>query len=280
MKNQIAIIGLAILLAAFILADRTIVWSFSFLDNSSYFSNELFFETLPLGGMVSLNFDDGYASSYKYGWPIIKASGLPSTHYVITHYLDHFDYLTSREVLELERAGAEIGGHSRTHPYLAQIDPYDLSWQIAGSRADLLKLGVKKVETFAYPYGSVNGQVAEATKKAGFSGARAFDLGLDDKTIDPFWLHRWGVTLNNSWPEIKDKIDTAMRDKKWVILVFHRIDEDGNSISIRHEVLQQIVDYLKEQKILVVTTAEGLRLLHPGNLIIPLATSTEAGHGG
>lgn len=280
MKNQIAIIGLAILLAAFILADQTIVWSFSFLDNSSYFSNELSFETLNLGGMVSLNFDDGYASSYKYGWPIIKASGLPSTHYIITHYLDHFDYLTSGEVLELERAGAEIGGHSRTHPHLSQIDKYDLPWQIAGSREDLLRLGVKKVETFAYPYGSVNDEVAEATKKAGFVGARAFNIELNDKNTDPFWLQRWGVTLNSSWPEIKDKIDTAMRNKKWLILVFHRIDEDGNSISIRHETLQQIVDYLKEQKILVVTTAEGLRLLHPDSLITPIATSTETGHGG
>jgi len=261
MKNQIAIIGLALLATSFILADRNIVWSFSFLIKSTSPSNQLSFETLPLGGMVSLNFDDGFASAYENGWPIIKASGLPSTHYIITNYLDHFDYITSGEVLEMERAGAEIGAHSRTHPALAEIDKYDLPWQIIGSRADLLKLGVKKVETFAYPYGSQNELVVEAVKKAGFLGARAFDLGLNDRVTDKYLLKHWGVLGHNSWPEIKAQIDLAIREKKWLIFVFHRIDEDNNSINVRHEILQQIVDYLKAQKILVVTTAEGLRLL-------------------
>jgi len=263
MKNHIAVIGLVILMAAFILADQNISWGFSFtVLNSSDNLPESSFETLPLGGLVSLNFDDGFASAYDHGWPIIKASGLPSTFYIITDYLNHSGYLTGEEVLELAQAGVEIGAHTKTHPDLSQIDKYDLPWQIEGSRADLLKLGVKKVETLAYPYGGYNEMVVTEVKKAGFVGARAFDLGLNDGATDPYRLHHWGVLDKNSWPEVKDKIDSAMRDKKWLILVFHRIDEDGNSMSIRHEVLQQIVDYLKAQKILVVTTAEGLRLLH------------------
>ncbi|MCX6712504.1 MAG: polysaccharide deacetylase family protein [Candidatus Vogelbacteria bacterium] len=283
MKNHVAIVGIVILLSAFILADQSISWSSllaspMFISETKSVSTELTFKTLNLGGLVSINFDDGFASAYQNGWPIIKASGLPSTFYIVTNYLDHEGYMTNREVLAMEQAGVEIGAHSRTHPFLAQTDKYDLPWQIEGSRTDLLKLGVKKVETFAYPYGSENKQVVEATKKAGFIGARAFDLGLNDKETNPWLLHRWGVTLNNSWPEIKAEIDLAMRNKKWLILVFLLIDEDGNSISVRHEVLQQVVDYLKEQKILVVTTAEGLRLLHPENLITPTATSTKSGH--
>jgi len=284
LKNQIAIVGIAILLAAFIISGPDVIWGFSFFASPSNISGELTFQTLPLGGMVSLNFDDGFESAYQNGWPVIKASGLPSTHYIITSYLDREDYLTSRQVLAMQEAGAEIGAHSRTHPNLADIDRYDLPWQIEGSRDDLLKLGIEKVETFAYPYGGHNELSVAEVKKSGFVGARAFDLGLNDKTTDDYLLHRWGVTVKSSWPEIKEKIDSAMRDKKWLILVFHRIDEDGNSISIRHEVLQQIVDYLKAQKILVVTTAEGLRLLHSektvNSLITPIATSTEPGHSG
>lgn len=249
MKNQIAIIGLALLMACFVLADQT-----------TLLSNQLSFQTLPLGGMVSLNFDDGFDSAYKYGWPIIKASGLPSTQYIITNYLDRPGYITRQEVLALEQAGAEIGAHTRTHPGLAEIDKYDLPWEIAGSREDLLKLGVKKVETFAYPYGSYNDRVVAEVKKTGFIGARAFVIGLNDQTSNKYLLEHWGVLGRHSWPEIKNKIDSAIIAKKWLIFVFHRIDEDGSSVSVRHEILQQIVDYLKERKILVVTTAEGLRL--------------------
>lgn len=277
-KDIIAIFGLAVLATAFIFNNQTLFRE-SLFASSLVTPNELSFQTLSLAGMVSLNFDDGFASAYQNGWPIIKASGLPSTHYIITNYLDHFDYLTSAEVLELEQAGAEIGAHTRTHPNLANLDQYDLPWQIEGSREALLNLGVKKVETFAYPYGSHNELSVEEVKKAGFVGARAFNLGLNGKTSDKYLLTRWGVSEYNSWPEIKDQIDLAMREKKWLILVFHRIDEDGNSISIRHEKLQQIVDYLKEKKILVVTTAEGIRLLHPSDFLIgPKATSTNPGH--
>lgn len=243
------LVGLALVAGAFVLASQI-----------NWLSDQLSFQTLPLGGMVSLNFDDGFASGYKNGWPIIKASGLPSTHYIITNYLDHADYITSREVLEMEKSGAEIGAHTRTHPGLGEIDKYDLTWQIAGSRADLLQIGVKKVETFSYPYGSYNNSAVEVVKQAGFIGARSFDFDLNNRSTDRYLLKHWGVLENNSWLEIKNQIDLAVRDKKWLILVFHRIDEDGNSMSLRHEMLQQIVDYLKEQKILVVTTAEGLRL--------------------
>ncbi len=282
MRNQIAIVGIVILLSAFILADQNISWSslsasLMLISEAKPVSAELSFQTLSFGGMVSLNFDDGYASAYQNGWPIIKASGLPSTHYIITNYLNEPGYVSGQDVLAMQQAGTEIGAHTRTHPDLSRTDKYDLPWQIDGSRAALLKLGVAKVETFAYPYGGHSELSVAEVKKAGFIGARAFDFGLNDQETNPFLLHRWGVTPNNSWLMIKDKIDSAMRDKKWLILVFHRVDEDGNSISVRHEILQQIVDYLKAQKILVVTTAEGLKLLHP-SLITPIATSTETGH--
>jgi hypothetical protein len=46
----------------------------------------------------------------------------------------------------------------------------------------------------------------------------------------------------------------------WLILLFHRVDETGDPISVPHDLIQQIADYLTARKVHVVTMSDGLRL--------------------
>ena len=52
-------------------------------------------------------------------------------------------------------------------------------------------------------------------------------------------------------------IGTQILNWYWLVLLLYRVDED-NPTSVRHELLQEIVDYVTQKKVHVVTTSEGL----------------------
>ncbi len=211
--------------------------------------------------MVSFNFDDGYLSSYRIALPIFNAAGFKTTQYMITKAFLKSGYVNQQQILAMQAEGHEIGAHTRTHPYLTQLTPAQAWEEIFGSRQDLLNIGIRSVDTLAYPYGDENAAIEKMAKEAGFTGARTTNPGLNDPGSDRFLLRRQRVQSDTSFDEVKKSIDEAIQEKKWAILVFHRTDENGEIESARHELIQKIVDYVKQKKVPVVTTAEGLKIL-------------------
>ena len=49
-------------------------------------------------GMVTFSFDDGYASIYQNGIPILNAAGIKSTQAIITKYISDSGFMTSSEI--------------------------------------------------------------------------------------------------------------------------------------------------------------------------------------
>ena len=213
------------------------------------------------GPLVSFNFDDGFISAYEYGIPIINAAGFPVSMYVITGDLSspYPGQMSLEQVKALEAAGNEIGAHTRTHPYLTDISQAQALEEICGSRFDLLNAGVHAT-TFSYPEGSSTPMIEDVVRSAGFLAARNTKAGLDHAATDPFELRSYQVTARSSFSEVRSVIDQAITHKEWLILSFHRIDEEGNAVSVPHQLIQQIVSYVKEQKVPVVTNAQGIAL--------------------
>jgi peptidoglycan/xylan/chitin deacetylase (PgdA/CDA1 family) len=212
------------------------------------------------GPMISFNFDDGFISAYDIAFPMLEKASINFTDYIITSYFNTKGYMSKEQVLDLQARGHEIGAHTRTHPHLSQLS-LDQAWnEIAGSKLDLESIGIKNVATFAYPYGDDSPAIEALVKAAGFSGARKSWPGLDDRSTDRYQLLRQRVQSDTTFNEVKNTIDQAIKEKRWAILVFHRIDESGAE-SASHEMLQQIIDYVKQKKIRVVTMADGLKEL-------------------
>ncbi len=219
--------------------------------------------TIPHGGpIISFNFDDGFRSTYEHAVPIMDAARLPATYYIITSYFGYEGYMTKEEILALQERGNEIGAHTRTHPHLDQLSANEALAEIAGSKQDLLTMGVTSVDTFSYPYGDYNDTVVSLVRSSGYSGARTSDDGLNDSSTDPMLLKFIWVTPEITFAEVKAQLDQAVTEKKWAILLFHAIDEPKrNEESVPHEFLQQIVDYVKTLGVPVVTNSEGIRAM-------------------
>jgi hypothetical protein len=94
----------------------------------------------------------------------------------------------------MRAAGAELGGHTRTHPILPRCDDAVLVDELRTSR-DTLARELDEVPTlFAYPNGSLDDRVVAATREAGYAHAFTTERGLFTRRTDPLRIPRLGVS--------------------------------------------------------------------------------------
>ncbi len=116
--------------------------------------------------------------------------------------------------------------------------------------------------SFSYPFGEYNSTVKSIVQLSGFSAARTAkseDYGLNFKNTDHYLLKTQSVEITTTIDQIKAWINEAVAQKGWLILVFHQVDNSGSQYSVTPDTLQQIVNYLKDQNISVVSVSEGLQ---------------------
>ena len=212
-------------------------------------------------GFVSLNFDDGWKTTYQNAIPILQAKGFKTTQYIISGRFSFPAYVNQNEALDMYNKGHEIGAHTRTHRDLVTLSDPEKQSEIAGSRQDLLNLGISPVNTFAYPFGSYNAPTDAIVKQSGYIGARTSDGGFNAKTGNKYLLKRQPVELNTTFAQVKSWVDQAQAQKLWLVLVFHRVDSSQTQYSITPQLFQQIVDYLATNNVPVRTTREGINLM-------------------
>lgn len=145
-------------------------------DLYQYFQAEV---SLPQKAVV-LTFDDGYQDFYTDVFPILQKYNIKATIYVVSGFVDlNKNYLTSDQLNVLAKSSlVEIGSHSVNHYHLSLIPLYQAVYEIGHSKQVLEASLGKKVEHFAYPYGSYNELIKKLAEDAGFKTAVTIDDGL------------------------------------------------------------------------------------------------------
>ena len=103
--------------------------------------------------------------------------------------------MSSEQVRELAAAGMTIGGHTRSHPILAQTTDERAREEIAGGRETLEGLLRQPVKLFAYPNGKP-GQDYDArhvamVRECGFEAAVSTAWGVSTRDTDRYQLARF-----------------------------------------------------------------------------------------
>ena len=119
---------------------------------------------------------------------ILKKHNVRAVAYVVSGFIDHKNYLTSRQLgAAIESNLVEVGAHTVHHLALAKIDPVGAKDEIVLSKAYLEKNFGIKVSSFAYPYGSFNSDVERYVQFAGFNNAvttvEGTNLNLDGEYV-------------------------------------------------------------------------------------------------
>ena len=129
-------------------------------------------------GSAALTFDDGLADNLHQLVPVLREEGARATVFVVSEWLGKpYPYrpasrmLTTEELVDLHRAGVEIGGHTATHPDLTTLSAAAAESDLRAGRETLSELLGADVDVLAYPFGRATEETREAAARAGFRAA-------------------------------------------------------------------------------------------------------------
>jgi peptidoglycan/xylan/chitin deacetylase (PgdA/CDA1 family) len=120
---------------------------------------------------VVITLDDGYKDLYTTAFPILAAHGFTAVAYVVSGFVDWPQYVSRAEMLQMDRAGIEIGSHTVNHANLAHMGSGSLTYELVQSKRWLEQQLGHPVLDFAYPSGKYNRQVIQAVGAAGYNTA-------------------------------------------------------------------------------------------------------------
>lgn len=150
-----------------------------------------------------ITFDDGHESVYKNAFPIMNSFGFVGVFYIVANRLNGVeDFVDVTDLLEMIAAGWEIGSHSYTHADLTK-DHESASKEIAESKSQLEKALSIQVETFAYPFGTIDSFLAQKVSDYRYRAG----MGLGTRTTHTwnnlFYLERIEIYGDYSLEEFK-----------------------------------------------------------------------------
>lgn len=159
---------------------------------------------LPSKAIV-LSFDDGWETQYKYAVPILEKYNFTATFFIVSSYVGGKKYMNWNELEDLVVHNFEIGSHTKTHPMLTKVDSKKLINELTESKKILEKKLKIKITTLAYPNYAQNITVGNATKSAGYIGARG-GWGKFKNSIDNIFKLKGQEVVNNPNPFLSKRL--------------------------------------------------------------------------
>ena len=170
---------------------------------------------------IVLTFDDGYRDNYENAFPALRDRGMVGTFFIITDFADqaatdpnYARYATWDHLREMDKAGMEIGSHSRNHPDLKGKDDDFLVWQALGSSQTIEANLGKKPRVLAYPSGSYDENVIRVFRAAGFWGAVTTQPGVEHDNQHLFELKRLRISHDTETPQLSAILQYWEADSK------------------------------------------------------------------
>lgn len=180
--------------------------------------------------LVTFAFDDGWEDDSINALPILNSYGYKGTFFFATSFLESSPVVGPigvsgpTTVKEMFNQGYEIGGHSVTHPDLTTLNNTDLTYELTHSKNYLESLvGVGKILNFATPFGAYNDTML-STLRPLYRSQRPTDEGFNTKdNLDAYKLKVQNMQKTTTLAEYTSWINQAVKDKSWLILVYHRV---------------------------------------------------------
>lgn len=139
----------------------------NFNDVRAYFAGT---KTLPAKPVV-ITLDDGYRDLYTTAFPILREHRFTAVAYIVTSFVNQSRYVTTAQIIEMDRAGIEIASHTVSHADLARMSFAACMSELVASKSWLEHLVGHPVLDFAYPSGRISPTAIAAVHDAGYDTA-------------------------------------------------------------------------------------------------------------
>lgn len=183
-------------------------------SSHDYFSVD---KSVPL---VTFVFDDGNETDYTVAKDIFAAQGEVACAAVVTNWVNTKNYLSVSQLKELQNAGWEIFSHTESHPNLKTLSEDEIETELSRSKITLEGWGLT-VKNLVYPYNK-NNDIARKVAEKYYRSARGGRSMLNSMPLEMYELKSYSIKHNIS--KMKDYIDNAYSEKKWLIFYHHQID--------------------------------------------------------
>jgi len=140
------------------------------------------------GCMVT--FDDGDSTNYTRALPLLAACGLKATFFVTVGQIGDTGFLTWPQILEMHRAGMEIGSHTLTHRPPRLLSESELRYEVEESKRRLEDRLGAPVFSISSPTGFFNPIMSALAHAAGYTALCCGRIGAVHDRTDRFALPR------------------------------------------------------------------------------------------
>jgi peptidoglycan/xylan/chitin deacetylase (PgdA/CDA1 family) len=197
-------------------------------------------------GMVTLWFDDGWENAYTNAYRIVSEIDptIRGVIPIVPSAIGTDRYLDKKQLSLLKSAGWEIVNHSYSHPYLTELSDDEIKDELQRSFSFISEYDPVGAYHFAVPFSAVDNRVLELLKDNTLS-IRYLGETTDAIPFDRFSLGYKEVTNDTTFETVKGWIDEAIKNKQWLGLMFHRIEDPSDDrYSYGTQQFKKIIYYL------------------------------------
>jgi peptidoglycan/xylan/chitin deacetylase (PgdA/CDA1 family) len=124
---------------------------------------------------IIITFDDAIYHQIQYAFPLLEQHGARAVFFIPSGFIGKVGRLSWSDIRSLAHAGMEIGGHTKTHSHIRNLNGAALQDEISGDKQVIEREIGKSVDTFAYPFGEQSPAIDLTLASAGYRIARASD---------------------------------------------------------------------------------------------------------
>jgi peptidoglycan/xylan/chitin deacetylase (PgdA/CDA1 family) len=238
------------------------------------------------GGMVSVALDDGWASQYNNGLPVLNKYGVPATMYIISGSVNDVPlYMTQAQIQAFANRGDEIASHTVTHADLTTLTATQRNNELSQSKATLQQMfGPTAAIDFASPYGAYNATTTAAVKNY-YASQRNTDGGFNARTgFDPYNIQVQNVVSTTSAATVQGWVNSAKANNTWLVLVYHEVGANlgGDIYHTDTAVFDAHLAAVKNSGLRLVTVRQGVQAFASSSATAPAApqgVTATAGNG-
>ena len=182
----------------------------------------------PVVGIVTFTVDNSSSEFFQKHIPEFTKRDIPGTLFGVVGNIDTApEYMTWKDVRDLQANGWEFASHGYSHVMLSQTSDDALELELGVSAALTYRATGVYPTSFASPFGDHDERVLDRARvyyDAHFLGWGKEGINLLDQT-DHFRIHRKQVANTKSVPEICAEMERAGREGHWKIYIWHWITD-------------------------------------------------------
>jgi len=169
-----------------------------------------FFEngkSLPTNPIV-LTFDDAWIDDYNVAFPELRKRDMVGVFFVPTAYVQAGGELLLNwdMVLEMDRAGMDIEGHTINHMNLSQANLVEVRRQLVDSKQILEEKLGHPILALSYPFGAFNSKIIAETQNAGYRAGVILCCGYEQQSDRMFLLPRIRVSYGDTLEDFAKRL--------------------------------------------------------------------------